>query len=61
MPVTTTWNTKKKGRQRLEKFLREITLLLNPRFLKIKVNITKAANVKLLIAKKNIVNALREE
>tara|TARA_B110000285_G_scaffold234851_1_gene313352 strand:- start:870 stop:1055 length:186 start_codon:yes stop_codon:yes gene_type:complete len=61
MPVTTTLNTKKKGRQRLEKFLREITLLLNPRFSKIKVNITKAANVKLLIAKRNIVNALSEE
>ena len=53
--------TKKKGKRLFKKFLKGITLLLNLRLVKIKVNITKGANVKPQIAKRNIVNVLREE
>lgn len=52
---------KMQGKQLSKKFLKEISKLLNPRSIKTKVNITKDANVKHQIVKRNIVNALREE
>lgn len=52
---------KMQGKQLSKKFLKEISKLLNQRSIKTKVNITKDANVKHQIVKRNIVNALREE
>ena len=59
--VLTTLITKMKGKRLFKKFLKGITLLLNLRLVKIKVNITKGANVKPQIAKRNIANVSKTE